>query len=207
MSTPFLNPFEEIHRHRHHLPHWQQGEAWQFVTWRLADSIPKTELDQWAAQKAVWLELHPEPWDEVTELDYHRQFSRRMDEWLDAGHGSCALCDPDCASIVAAALLHFDSQRYRLGPLVVMPNHVHVLFQPLAGWRLDQVVHSWKSYTAKEINKRLNRFGALWQEDYWDQIIRREQHWQACRRYILLNPAKLPPQTYILQDRELASSG
>jgi len=193
-SAPFLNPFEEIRRHRHHLPHWEQGEAWQFVTWRLADSIARSKLDQWAAEKAAWLKFHPAPWDEATERDYHERFSRRIDEWLDAGHGSCVLREPDCACIVAGAVRHFDGQRYRLGPFVVMPNHVHVLFQPLAGWLLEGIVHS---------NKRLGRAGALWAEDYWDRMIRSAEHWRACRRYILRNPARLPAGTYVLEDREV----
>jgi len=186
----FLNPFEDIEQHWHNLPHWQQGAKWQFVTWRLFDLLPNDILAQWTAEKKAWLEKHPQPWDEATETEYHRQFSARTDEWLDAGHGSCVLRDPRCANIVAEAFHHFAGERYGLGAFVVMPNHVHVLFHPKAGYALEDIVHSWKSYTSKMIDKVLGKTGTIWREDYWDRMIRHEAHWAACARYIEENPVK-----------------
>ena len=43
----FFDPRTEVDKRLNRLPHWQQGEAWVFVTWRLADSLPKTKLDEW----------------------------------------------------------------------------------------------------------------------------------------------------------------
>ena len=189
-ASPFFDPFEDIERHRHHLPHWQQGEVWQFVTWRLADSVPQSKLGQWTAEREAWLKFHPPPWDAATEKQYHEQFSGRVDEWLDAGHGSCVLRDARCAQIMARALCHFAGARYELGVFVVMPNHVHVLFRPRTGHALETILHSWKSFTAKEINKALGRSGTLWQEDYWDRMVRGATHLAACVRYIEQNPIK-----------------
>jgi len=196
--APFLNPFEDILIHRHHLPHWQQGNAWQFVTWRLAESLPAPILAEWTEEKAIWTRLHPQPWTEETQTEYHERFSARVDEWLDAGHGECLLRSPDCSHIVATALRHFDGTRYALGPFVVMPNHVHVLFQSQPGWPLPDIVHSWKSFTAKELNRRTGRSGSLWQQDYWDRMIRHATHWHACHHDILANPAHLKPGEYEL---------
>ena len=64
------------------------------------------------------------------------------------------LHEHDNAAIVQTALQHFDGERYRLIAWVVMPNHIHVMIEQIAGFRLDRVVHSWKSYTANTINKR-----------------------------------------------------
>ncbi len=196
----FLNPFEEILEHWHRLPHWEQGQAWQFVTWRLADALPAESLAEWQAEKDLWLAKHPQPWDDKTVSEYHERFSQRIDRWLDAGHGSCVLRDRACADIVAKAFRHFDGERYGIGPFVVMPNHVHVLFRPKEGHALEDILHSWKSYTAKEINRALGRKGTLWQEDYWDRMIRNERHWHACRRYIVENPSRLAPGTYLLEE-------
>jgi type I restriction enzyme R subunit len=190
LKSPFLNPFEDIERHWHNLPHWQQEGKWQFVTWRLGDSLPQEKLDTWAAEKEAWLRHNPQPWSEATEQDYHRRFSARIDEWLDAGHGECLLRNPRCASIVADGFLYFADERYDLGAFVVMPNHAHVLFRPRDGYALEDIAHSWKSYTSKEINKVLGRKGTLWQEDYWDRMIRHEAHLLACARYIEDNPVK-----------------
>jgi type I restriction enzyme R subunit len=68
---------------RNRLPHWQQGEAWVFVTWRLGDSLPKAKLDHWKEERDIWLKHHPMPWDEKAETNYHERFSRQIDEWLD----------------------------------------------------------------------------------------------------------------------------
>jgi REP element-mobilizing transposase RayT len=38
---------------------------------------------------------------------------------------------------------------YALDESVVMPNHVHLLVTPLGEHRLSDILHSWKSFTAK----------------------------------------------------------
>ncbi|MCZ7592881.1 MAG: hypothetical protein M5U15_12385 [Kiritimatiellae bacterium] len=63
-APPFLNPFDEIEMKEHRLPHWQQGECYVFVTWRLADSLPKEKLDAWRERKAAFMKACPPPWDE-----------------------------------------------------------------------------------------------------------------------------------------------
>jgi type I restriction enzyme R subunit len=188
--APFLDPFGGIDRHWHNLPHWQQDQAWQFVTWHLGDSLPKAKLAEWFEEREAWLKCHPKPWDSATELAYHQLYSARIDAWLDAGHGSCVLREPPCAEIVADAFRHFAGERYELGAFVVMPNHVHVLFRPINDCALESILHSWKSFTAKAINKVLGRRGTLRQEDYWDRIIRNEEHLAGCLRHIEENPLK-----------------
>ena len=54
---------------------------------------------------------------------------------------------PDAARVVENALWFFHEERYELRAWVVMPNHVHVLFQTGAVAMTD-IVESWKSYTA-----------------------------------------------------------
>lgn len=141
-------------------------------------------------------------------MEYHRRFSAAMERWLDAGHGSCVLRDPANASIVAEALRHFDGERCTQIAWVVMPNHVHSLFVPHAGWPLSELLHSWKSYTSSAINKHMEREGALWQKDYFDRIIRDGQHLENVVRYIRRNPAKARLHTgeYVLYESELARS-
>src|SRR5205814_7667603 len=85
------------------------------------------------------------------------ELRRRIEEYLDAGHGQCWLRRPEIAALVEGALLHFDTQRYLLLPWCVMPNHVHALIETTAGWPLDGVLHSWKSFTSQEAGKILRR--------------------------------------------------
>lgn len=48
MSSDDLNPEKFIRKHGDKLPHWQQGEAMQFVTFRLRDALPQELLRQYA---------------------------------------------------------------------------------------------------------------------------------------------------------------
>ncbi len=189
-SVAFLNPNAPIDRHEHRLPHWQQGDVFCFVTWRLADSLPAEKIKEWQAERDAWLSRHPEPWDERTEEEYHERFSRQIDQWLDQGHGSCLLRDREYATVVADAIRHFVGERYDIASFVVMPNHVHVLFRLRAPHRLEEVVKSWKGFTAREINRRIGKTGPLWQEDYWDRLIRNPRHFAKCVEYIRENPVK-----------------
>jgi hypothetical protein len=96
-----------------------------FVTFRLADSLPRELLDDWLrassslklrrTSRDAFLAANPPPWDDITEACYHGQFSDKLDEHLDAAHGSCALREPHLAPIVADRLHHFDGQRYDFG--------------------------------------------------------------------------------------------
>ena len=72
---------------------------------------------------------------------------------------------------------------------VVMPNHVHILIEIKRGHPLSRIVHSWKSFTAKVIARRMGCRGKVWQEDYWDRVIRNEAHFEAAVEYIVCNPA------------------
>ena len=79
-----------------------------------------------------------------------------------------------------------------------MPNHVHLRFRPLGGHSLSALVHSWKRFTAREINRRENRSGALWQPDYWDRLVRSRRRFEWIVRYIRDNPRRLPEGSYRL---------
>ena len=166
--------------HRTYLPHFEAGEVPQFITFRLHDSLPQELLDQWEEELQHLSD----------ETEKERQRRQRIEEALDRGHGACHLRNPEIARIIEEAFLHFDGTRYRLHAWVVMPNHVHVLITPLYGNSLSSIVHSWKSFTAKEANKLLGRAGPFWQSDYFDRFIRNEEHWQRVIAYIHENPVR-----------------
>ncbi|MBR1588557.1 MAG: transposase [Kiritimatiellae bacterium] len=98
--------------------------------------------------------------------------------------------DAVCREIVEGALQYFDGQRYVIHAFVVMPNHVHVLFAPLAPYAIPQILHSWKSYTSTAIRKRIGGRGAFWQKESWDRLIRGEAHFRHVANYIRNNPGK-----------------
>ncbi len=201
----FLNPNGKIEIHKHWLPHWQQGAITYFVTWHLADSIPHEKLQQWLTEKDIWSRMHPKPWNEIIEAEYHEKFSRNIDRWLDEGMGSCLLRKHEISIDVAESINHFDGDRYIIHAFVVMPNHVHVLFQLAQAKKIETIVQSWKSYSARKINAKMGRKGSLWQADYWDRMIRNETHFLHCKNYIQRNPAmaKLSKEECILYVKQL----
>ncbi len=192
----FLDPDKPIEKHRINLPHWQQGEAWVFVTWRLADSLPDKVVRKLVIDRTHWLANHPPPWNEETKREYGRLFTMRFEALLDDAHGVCELKRPELREHVADALRHFNGERYDLNCYVLMPNHVHVLFRPLGEHRMEAILQSWKRHTARRINQALGRTGTLWQREYWDRLVRSQKHFDGTRNYILRNPEKLPPETF-----------
>lgn len=203
-SLKFFDPRADIEKHTSVLPHWEQPGASYFVTFRLADSLPKEKLEEWKCERDAWIEAHPKPWSEEVEKDFHERFSSTIEHWLDAGHGSCVLRDPSASRIVGDALNHFEGQRCIQHAWVVMPNHVHALFTLLGEHHLDQLLHSWKSFTANKIHAFTEERGRCWQRDYFDRLIRDQAHFQNCVRYIRKNPmkSKLRPGEYLLFESE-----
>ena len=161
----YFDPKEPVAFLTGDLPHWRQDGATYFVTFRLADSLPQERLEQWRKERDEWRAAHPEPHDEATRKDYYERFPQRLQQWLDAGTGSCVLNMPEVKQLVENALRHFDGDRYRLDEFTVAPNHVHVLVSPLGEHQLSDILHSWKSFTAHEIlkveaaSRRLSEFG------------------------------------------------
>jgi putative transposase len=89
-----------------------------------------------------------------------------------------------------------------------MPNHVHAVFVLHTDWKLEQLVHSWKRHSARQINKLVGQQGGLWQRDYFDRLVRDETHFINCVRYVRRNPQKacLSPNEYLLYENDLAKS-
>lgn len=204
----FFNLYADIGRTENRLPHWQQEGAVYFVSFRLADAVPKHLIEDWSRDRDRWRRLHPPPLTPESEREYHKRFTGVIERWLDAGHGSCVLRAPENAKIVGEALQHFAGDRSHQIAWVVMPNHVHALFIPRPPWTLEQLLHSWKSFAAHEINKRSGTQGSVWQKDYFDRLVRDMDHFMNCVRYIRRNPVKasLRANEYLMWESDIARS-
>ena len=165
--------------YRGYLPHFDGGQIAQAVTFRLADSLPERLLAQWELELSHL---------NTREADIERR--KRIENYLDKGMGSAWVRRAEIADVVEGGLLHFDGLRYKMPAWVVMPNHVHALLIPLEPFLLEDIVHSWKSFTAKEANRILNRSGQFWQAEYFDRYIRSGKHYFAAVDYIEKNPVK-----------------
>jgi len=174
---------------RGYLPHFD-GTLTQHVTIHLADSLPEEVVKRITRR----IETLPEEQRDA-------QKRQRVDDWIDAGHGWCILREPEIASMTQHALLHFDAERYRLLAWAIMPNHAHVLFQPLNRWSMESIVASWKKFTARAISDWRNTrerqspdwpswSAPIWHREYWDRYMRDEYHLRQTIRYIHQNPVK-----------------
>ncbi len=170
-DSPAGKPLIQGFHDRGYLPHLKAEGGKYFVTCRLADSLPATLLKQ--------LEDVPE-----------KQRSRKAEEYLDAAHGECWLGKPDVADMLKQVLLKFHGQRYRLHSWVIMPNHVHMLIEPIAGKSLSEILQGIKSVSAHDGNKLLGREGEFWQKESYDHLIRDDADFARCVEYIEQNPVK-----------------
>ena len=178
---------------RGYLPHCDFPGLIQFVTFRLADSMPESRRGEW---------------EHLLKIADDREKRTKLEEYLDRGVGECHLGDPRIAKIAEAAMLHFHNERYELLAWCVMPNHVHVLAH-VWNWPLWKMVQSWKRFIQTQTNRlsaerrlpaRLagtlfiiepgRRPALRWQREYWDTFMRDEAQVKTAIRYIEINPVK-----------------
>jgi len=202
MPHEFFNSGCEVEMHGTDLPHWQQGEALQFVTFRLKDSLPQAKLREWNNRREAWIRHHPEPRDAATQASYRREFTSQFEHWLDLGYGKCLLQGGAQRQILESVLHHDHGTRAEFISWVIMPNHVHLLFRPM--YPIKELLRNWKSISgisAKQIGS-----GSLWQRNYRDTILRNSRRFEAVVHYIRSNPAKLATGAFSLWESERAKS-
>jgi len=173
-----------------HLPHWTKQNAIYAVTFRLADALPVHILAEWQTVRdeltsGAKRQNRPLTFDETQQLD--ELHSEKIERFLDSGFGACWLKRGDVAQIVDETLRHFDDERYHLLAWCIMPNHVHALVQPMTGYDLPQILHSWKSFSSTEVNRLLGRTGSFWQTESYDRLIRNVDELRNHAKYIYEN--------------------
>jgi putative transposase len=178
---------------RGYLPHCDYPGLVQFVTFRLADSMPGARRGEWEYLFAI---------EDV------REKRTKLEEYLDRGLGACCLRDVRVAQIVEDALLYFHDDRYEMLAWCVMPNHVHLLVHI---WRMPlwKLVRSWKKYVATHAESILLerrpparrelgenpcapawKTALQWQREYWDTFMRNEEQEKTGVHYIEKNPVR-----------------
>jgi REP element-mobilizing transposase RayT len=183
----FFDPNSAVTKQRRELPHWVQDEKIYFVTFRLFDSLPVAKREEIENEKELWHRLNPEPLSSFQQSDYARRFTQKINRWLDSGYGVCFLRNRAVRDSVTRTLTFFNGSRYRLGEFTIMPNHLHVLVTPLGEYQLRFILHSWKSYSAKQINRILGRSGQVWQHESFDHLVRNAVQLDRIEEYIRNN--------------------
>lgn len=193
-----------VSRYERNLPHWRQEGAVYFVTFRLADSIPRAVMRGWMHDRSAWLAARGITMDlsnrerearyaaipEGARRAYEREQTRKYFIELDKCHGACPLRKTAASKIVSDALQFHVGTRLIGGDFVVMPNHVHCLMLPLEGHALEDILQSVKVWSSRRINALLGRKGTLWQRESYDHIVRDAKEFERVRAYIRENPTK-----------------
>src|SRR6266540_1890859 len=87
--------------------------------------------------------------------------------------------EPADRDIVLDCIRYWNDRRYRLVAACVMPDHTHFIIQPGIQsqdpdghpifYPLTTILHTIKSYTAHEINKRSKQSGSVWEKEKFDR--------------------------------------
>lgn len=143
-------------------------------------------------------------------LSFQRRWFMRFEEILDkAERGPVWLKNEKVAQLVVDSLKYRDGKVFQLNSYCVMSNHLHTVFRPFLDERslrldlsagrpryfsdespLDVIMHSFKSYTANEANKLLDRAGAFWETESYDHVVRDETEFYRIQNYVVKNPVK-----------------
>ena len=73
---------------------------------------------------------------------------------------------------------------------VLMPDHLHWIFQLGEKQDLPSVMKLFKGRSAKRVNEILNRRGSIWQSGYYDHALREHEDIQKISRYMVANPLR-----------------
>jgi putative transposase len=103
--------------------------------------------------------------------------------------------NPEERTITLEAIRHWQGVKWQLYATVVMPDHVHVLAQPLTRptggtFNLAEIIHSIKRFSARKINQGRGVQGSIWQDERYDRIVRDEAEFLEKWQYIRNNPLK-----------------
>lgn len=164
---------------RGYLPHLDLPGLTQFITFRLADSLPKSVVNEWKQELRY-----------LPESERKREQDVRCNRYLDAGIGACYLGDEAVAEAVEEVLLFDHLTQYELLAWCIMPNHVHCLARFQEGASMHRTVKLWKGVSAHRANMIIGRTGRLWHREYHDRYIRNAEHFDKVIRYIDSNPVK-----------------
>lgn len=92
--------------------------------------------------------------------------------------------------LVLAACVHWHGRRACVHAAVVMPDHVHLLLQPLDGHSLSSLLHSIKSYSAHRIAAARGEGGPVWMSESQHRTVRDGGDLLATAQYVEANPVR-----------------
>ena len=194
MSTLDYQPY-----YRRYLPHIQPKEAIFFITYRLDFRFSKALKRNLITAKIKFEDQIIKLTDKEKLRNEIEKFNKQQFDKIDTSlpfmTSQFWLTSPEIAAIIEDSIQHRNNIQYTLYCYCIMPNHVHILIQPLLEkddnpFALSKIMHGLKGYTSTKCNFVLNRTGSFWFPENYDHYVRNEQEFNNVIDYILQNPVK-----------------
>ena len=95
------------------------------------------------------------------------------------------------ARLFIEVLFHYRNQnKYLLHEFVVMPNHFHLLIDPIPPVTLEKALQFIKGGFSFRAKKELGFAGEIWQTSFYDHRVRDSGEYERFTHYIHQNPVK-----------------
>jgi putative transposase len=80
---------------------------------------------------------------------------------------------------------------WAVGRYVIMPDHVHLFCSAeMDAKPLPKFVQAWKQWTSKRITRELDVTGPVWQEQFFDHVLRSSESYSQKWEYLRENPVR-----------------
>jgi putative transposase len=84
-----------------------------------------------------------------------------------------------------------DRHGWAVGSYVIMPDHVHLFCRSTGnGKSLSGFLQAWKQWTSKRLKAELGFPPPVWQEGFFDHILRSEESYAQKWKYVKENPVR-----------------
>lgn len=198
--------------YKRNLPHYQLNGLVYFVTFRLANSIPFSIVEEMKKERELFIislsktegDIEKENEIKLFQSKYFGKYEAVIDNPM---YGPVWLNNENIAKIVYDTLLLIDGLFYDLYAFSIMPNHVHLLIKPRMKteeileinvnslnnryYSVAEILRKIKGTTARQCNIMLNRQGSFWQHESYDHVVRNMAEQENIVKYILNNPIKI----------------
>jgi REP element-mobilizing transposase RayT len=171
------------------LPHWVVDYGCYSLTFHCKDSLPAAALLK--LREIVASEASVASRDEAY-VEQSRQRFAMMEHYLDQSHGACPFAHASIRSDLSQFIKDYDDG-FRFRHWVVMPNHWHLLTEPVSFASTGAFKHAIKLFKMRStafVNKYTGLSGRLWMRSGYDRWVRDAVEYQRWVKYLHGNPVK-----------------
>lgn len=189
--------------HQRYLPHYYPTGVPIFVTFRTKDSL-SPELNAEVSTRYQKEKREIEKYDPSIRIASLKELNKKyfylLDSYCDSNNDEgINLANYASSTLIKQSILYYPDDVVRVFCFTIMRNHVHLLIMfpqgaPLFNGKvlnLPDYIHNVKGFTGKKINEVEKSKGNLWMREYYDVVIRSDEHMCRTIHYILMNPVKV----------------